>query len=321
MDVGEARREAATRPRIAFVLGGGGMLGAAEVGMLRGLEEWGIAPDMVLGTSVGALNGVMVAAQPAGSSDRLERLWHDIEARDPFGGSLFERLATIARSGTHIHENTRLSRLLHEALPVRRFEQLQVPFQCVAASIERSSARWFDRGPLIPAVLASSAVPALLPPVRIDGEHYLDGGLVHSIPVGRAVTLGATEIYVLQVGRIEQPLEPPSTPWEVGVVAFEIARRHRFVEEMSRIPEEVTVHVLPTGSIDARKPTDPRQLRYRDASSSSERVAAAHRATATYLTFRDAATALDPEVDPEVDPDEYPAADDVALDDDLRGRG
>jgi NTE family protein len=279
---------ARSRPKTAFVLGGGGMLGAAEVGMLRGLEESGVIPDLVLGTSVGALNGVMVAASPSGSSDRLEQLWNDIEARDPFGGSLFERLATIARSGTHIHDNTRLSRLLHDALPVRRFEQLEVPFQCVAASIERASARWFDQGPLIPAVLASSAIPALLPPVMIDGEHYLDGGLVHSIPVGRAVSLGATEIYVLQVGRIEQPLEAPSTPWEVGVVAFEIARRHRFVEEMSRIPDEVTVHVLPTGEVSALKPTDPRQLRYRDTAGLEERVAAAHRATATYLTFRDA---------------------------------
>ncbi len=313
MDVDLAGDEAGTRPRVAYVLGGGGMLGAAEVGMLRGLEEGGIVPDMVLGTSVGALNGVMVAAQPSGSSDRLERLWNDIEARDPFGGSLFARLATIARSGTHIHDNTRLSRLLHEALPVRRFEQLEVPFQCVAASIERSSARWFDRGPLIPAVLASSAVPALLPPVRIDGEHYLDGGLVHSIPVGRAVALGATEIYVLQVGRIEQPLEAPSTPWEVGVVAFEIARRHRFVEEMSRIPEEVTVHVLPTGSSDPLKPTDPRQLRYRDASGLGERIAAAHRATATYLTFSEASPGA--ELDTDV------AADDVATSAQPDGRG
>jgi NTE family protein len=285
---GDQRRErASTPPCVAFVLGGGGVLGAAEVGMLRGLEEAGVIPDVVLGTSVGALNGVMVAARPTGSSDRLEQLWSDIEATDPFGGSLFERLATIARSGTHIHDNTRLSRLLHEALPYRTFEQLEVPFQCVAASIERAAARWFDEGPLIPAVLASSAVPALLPPVLIDGEHYLDGGLVHSIPVGRAVELGATEIYVLQVGRIEQPLEAPSTPWEVGVVAFEISRRHRFVEEMARIPDHVTVHVLPTGAAEARKATDPRQLRYRDTAGVGERIAAAHRSTATYLTFQE----------------------------------
>ena len=90
-----------------------------------------------------------------------------------------------------------------------------------------------------------------LPPVRIDGEHYFDGGLVHSIPVGRAVQLGARRVFVLHVGRIEQPLTVPRRPWEVGLVAFEIARRHRFVEEMATLPDDVIVHVLPAGSMGA----------------------------------------------------------------------
>ena len=77
---------------------------------------------------------------------------------------------------------------------------------------------------------------ALLPPVEIDGRHYFDGGLVDSIPVGRAVALGASVVYVLHVGRIESPLPVPTRPWEVGLVSFEIARRHRFHEEMSALP-------------------------------------------------------------------------------------
>ena len=102
----------------------------------------------------------------------------------------------------------------------------------MAANIEGATARWFSSGPVVPAVMASCAVPGLLPPVEIDGKHYFDGGLVDSIPVGRAVALGASVVYVLQVGRIESPLAVPRRPWEVGVVAFEIARRHRFHEEM-----------------------------------------------------------------------------------------
>ena len=140
-----------------------------------------------------------------------------------------------------------LQRLLREHLPVTDFEDLQVPFQCVAASIEAARAHYFDSGPLIPAIMASSAVPGLVPPVEIDGEHFLDGGLVDSIPLGRAVELGAREIYVLQVGRVEQPLTPPNKPWEVALVAFEIARRHRYATDLKRLPPEITVHVLPTG--------------------------------------------------------------------------
>jgi NTE family protein len=272
-----------TAPTVAFVLGGGGVLGAAEVGMVRALHGAGVEPDLVVGTSVGAINGAMIAADPAGAAERLEALWGDIEQRDPFGSTLFERVATMARSGTHLHTNDRLSALLHEAIPVRQIEDLQVPFQCVAASIQRAGARWFERGPLIPAVLASSAVPGLLPPVEIDGEHHLDGGLVHSIPVGRAIELGAREIYVLQVGRIEAPLQPPTNPWELGVVAFEIGRRHRFVEEMAHVPPNIDVHVLPTGSETPLRPTDPRQLRYRDTSRIDVRIEAAYEASARYL--------------------------------------
>src|SRR6202035_941759 len=134
-----------------------------------------------------------------------------------------------------------------DVLPGKDFADLELPFHCVAASIEHASARWFTAGAIVPAVLASCAVPGLLPPVEVDGEHYFDGGLVDSIPVGRAVSLGARHVYVLQVGRIESSLAVPRRPWEVGLVAFEIARRHRFHEEMSALPEHVRVHVLPTG--------------------------------------------------------------------------
>ena len=172
-------------------------------------------------------------------------------------------------------------RTLEEHLPVLTFEELAVPFQCVAACVERAAARWFGSGPIVPAVLASAAVPGLLPPVRIDREHYFDGGLVHSIPVGRAVQLGADRIYVLHVGRIEQPLAAPRRPWEVGLVAFEIARRHRFVEEMAALPEGVTVHVLPAGSNGAG---DLSQLRYRDVSRIERHIERAYAATAAYLS-------------------------------------
>jgi NTE family protein len=273
----------ARRREVAFVLGGGGVLGAHEVGMLRALAEAGIRPDLVLGTSVGAINGVFVAADPATALRRLDQVWRDGVASEAFGGSLFGRVATLARSGTHLHSNEPLRRLLEELLPVARFEELAVPFQCVAASIERATAHWFTSGPVVPAVLASAAVPGLLPPVRVGEEHFLDGGLVHSIPVGRAVALGARTVYVLHVGRIERPLEPPRRPWEVGLVAFEIARRHRFAEDMASLPTEVTVHVLPAGTNGQARGADLSQLRYRDVSRIDEHIQRAYAATTAYL--------------------------------------
>jgi NTE family protein len=267
---------------IAYVLGGGGLLGAHEVGMLRALSEAGIRPDFVVGTSIGAVNGVFVAQDPAKAADRLAGLWQGESLRVVFSEPLVGRAVRLVRSGTHLHSIEPLQRLLAESLqPAETFADLKLPFYCVAASIEDASARWFSEGPLASAVMASCAVPGLLPPVEIDGSHYFDGGLVDSIPVGRAVALGATTVYVLHAGRIESPLSVPTRPWEVGLVAFEIARRHRFHEEMSAIPPGVSVHVLPTG---AEPPTPGlRQFSYRDKNKVRNSIERSYTAAATYL--------------------------------------
>ena len=265
----------------AFVLGGGGVLGAHEVGMLRALSEAGIRPDLVVGTSIGAINGAFVAADPVLAAERLGELWRSEAIRTAFSENLWGRAVRLVRSGTHLHSIEPLRHLLESLLTARDFTDLELPFQCVAASIERASALWFSSGPLVPAILASCAVPGLLPPVPVEGEHCFDGGLVDSIPVGRALALGATTVYVLQVGRIESPLPVPKRPWEVGLVAFEIARRHRFNEEMSDLPEGVDVHLLPTGG--APRTPDLSQLRYRDKTMVVASIERAYAASERYL--------------------------------------
>jgi NTE family protein len=274
-------RVPAGRGGTAFVLGGGGVLGAAEVGMLQALLEHGVRPDLVVGTSVGAVNGALVAADPTpGAVDRLRGVWEELASRRVFAGSVLGRVGTLVRTRTHLHPREPLRDLLEASLPVRTFAGLRVPFQCVAASIERAAEHWFTDGDLVDAVLASCAVPGLLPPVEVDGEHYLDGGLVHSIPVGRAVALGADTVYVLHVGRIDRPLRPPARPWEVATVAFEIARRHRFATDLAALPPGVTVHVLPAGD---PAPPGAGNLRYRDFSGVSARIDQAYVATRDHL--------------------------------------
>lgn len=259
-------------------------MGAHEVGMMRALLERGILPDLVVGTSVGALNGAAVAADPSLETvERLQSVWLQLTRDDVFGGTLFAGAAQLMRSRTHLHSNLPLRRLIERSLPVKTFEELAVPFQCVAASIERAAEHWFSTGPLVDAILASSAVPGVLPVVELDGEHFIDGGVVNSIPLGRAVDLAANEIYVLHVGRIERPLSAPKNPWQVMMIAFEIARRHRFAHDMAHLPEGATVHVLPTGEQSPVRYDSLSQFRYRDFSTVSQRIDKAHRATARYL--------------------------------------
>jgi NTE family protein len=268
--------------RTAFVLGGGGVLGAVEVGMLRALFERGILPDLVLGTSVGALNGAMVASDPSSAViDRLIGLWQQAsQTRDVYGDRPLRTVRRAVTTRTHIYSAEPLKERLRDELGDVTFEELPVQFQVCAASIERAAEHWFSTGPVVEAVIASAAVPGLLPPARIGDEHFLDGGIVNSIPVGRAVQLGATRIFVLQVGRIDRPLVAPTKPWEVARVSFEIARRHRFAREMAELPPDVDAHVLPAAGTSAR---DDSMFAYRDFSKVQDRIDATYQATLDYL--------------------------------------
>src|SRR3954470_10727494 len=265
----------------AFVLGGGGVLGAVEVGMLRALFRAGYRPDVVIGTSIGAVNGALVAADPSeGVTERLVRLWTSPEAAAVYGDSLGRQVRRFA-ARTHLHSPLPLRRLLEGELGEHAtFADLKIAFRCCAASIERAAETWFDSGPVVDAVLASSAVPALLPPIEINGEHYVDGGIVNSIPIGEAVRVGAKLIFVLQVGRIERPLSVPRRPWEVAQVAFEIARRHRYAREVAALPDDVRVHVLPSGGGDSR---DDTPWAYRDMAAVGRRISRAYTASRRYL--------------------------------------
>jgi NTE family protein len=266
---------------IAFVLGGGGHMGAYEVGMLRALLERSIRPDLIVGTSVGALNGAAVAAEPTvGMVDRLRSVWLGVDQDKVFGGSLLGGALNMFRSRTYLHSNAPLANLIRKLIGVATFEELTVPFQCVAASVERAAEQWFSAGPLVDAILASAAVPGVLPPVEIGGEHFIDGGVVNSIPISRAVELGATEIFVLHVGRMEAKLVPPKTPIQVATVPFEIARRHRFNRDLASLPEGVTAHVLPTGEAPQQ---GLRQYNYRNFKAIARRIDRAYDATAKRL--------------------------------------
>src|SRR6059058_3509238 len=117
-------RVPAERGGTAFVLGGGGVLGAAEVGMLQALLEHDVRPDLVVGTSVGAINGALVAADPTpGAVERLQRVWEELASQRIFAGSVLAQVGTLARTGTHLHPREPLRELLTAHLPVQTFAE------------------------------------------------------------------------------------------------------------------------------------------------------------------------------------------------------
>jgi NTE family protein len=225
----------------------------------------------------------MVAADPSlRAVDRLEAIWAEL-VRSQESRALIRDAANLLRTRTHMRSLDPFRETVLDMLGVSTFEELVVPFQCVAASIERAAEHWFTTGPLVEAILASSAAPGVFPPVEIGGEHFIDGGVVNSVPIDRAVELGAEEVYVLHAGRIDSPLTPPKGLRDVAMVAFEVSRRHRFMRALAEVPAGVTLHVLPTGDPRPPRYNDLSQLRYLDFRAGKERIANAHAATSAYL--------------------------------------
>lgn len=272
-------RRRGTGHKTAFVLSGGGNLGALQVGMLRALLENRIVPDLVLGCSVGALNGAPIAADPTlATVGRLQDLWLDLEDRDILPAGLLPTTVQLARKGESVHGNEGLRRVIEDVLPDGRFEDLAVPFQCVATDIDAAGEVWFSRGSMVEPILASAALPAVLPPVEIEDKRYIDGAVVNDVPVTRAVELGATTIYVLHVGSFDRPRPEPKRPFDMALQAYWIARRARFRRDMAGLPDGVEAVLMPTGDAPAG--------RFNDFSHSAALMSSAYQASDALLRER-----------------------------------
>ena len=283
------RRRRAGRQTTAFVLSGGGNLGAIQVGMLRALVERDVVPDVVVGSSVGAINGAAIAFDPTvRGARRLEVLWRGIDGKElcpPFRVPLPVQL--VRRGRLALHPNDGLAKVIRDALGDTRFEDLPVPFHCVATSLDRRRPQWFTSGPLAAPLLASGAIPGVFPPVAIEGERYVDGAVVYDVPLQRAVEVGATKLYVLYTGNLDRPHPPAGRPLDIALESSWIARANWYHLSLDALPAGVEVIVLPTG----RTPL----LRYDDFSHTVELIARGYELASAFLEGRPAETAAAPE--------------------------
>lgn len=182
----------------AWVLRGGASLGAAQVGMARALLEAGHHPDLLYGTSVGALNAAWLASDPTLEGlDELTELWQATKKRAVFPLSPWSLLAGLTGLQDHTVSSRPFARWLRSACPLRRLEDGTLPLAVTATDIESGEEVLLERGPAVPALLASSAMPGVFPPVRIGDRWLADGGISCDTPIGPAVLAGATRVWVL----------------------------------------------------------------------------------------------------------------------------
>ena len=261
---------------VAMVLSGGGNHGAVQVGMLRALVEHDIHPELVLGCSIGAINGAVYAQDPTLQGvERLEEIWRGLDTAGFVPSGWLPHAIALARRGESIDSNDGLRGMLEGILRHDTFEELALRFQCVATDVAGVREAWFSRGPLVNPLLASAAMPAVLPSVVIDGVRYLDGAIVNDVPISRAVELGARTIYVLHCGTIDRPRPEPKRPFDVAVQAYWVARHHRFKRDLEHLPAEVEAIVLPTGTTETR--------RFNDFTHSENMMARSYAATDAFL--------------------------------------
>jgi len=231
----------------AFVLSGGGSLGAVQVGMLQALGERGITPDLLVGTSAGALNAVFVAASgmSASSLDRLAAIWAGLRRDDVFPLRAPQMVLALAGARDALCAGSGLERLVRRHVPFAGLEDAPIPVHLVTTDLLSGEEVLLSEGDAVTAVLASSAIPAVLPPVRRDGRTLVDGGLADNAAISQAVALGADRIYVLPTGYACALPIPPSKPLAVAVQALSLLVQRRLITDVELYADRVDLVVLP----------------------------------------------------------------------------
>jgi NTE family protein len=186
---------------LAVVLGGGAMLGAFEIGVIDVLAGRGVRPDLLIGTSVGAINAAYWAFHPEPEAGtRLLELWLHADRRALFWDGWPRALARVLNRQDHLVGHGRLQQLVRATFSDwSQIEDSQIPLALVATTLDTGERMVLRRGRLTPALLASTALPGLFPPVQIEGRALIDGGVVANVDVEAAVEAGMSEALVVDV--------------------------------------------------------------------------------------------------------------------------
>lgn len=231
-------------PRTAFVLLGGGARGAAQAGALTVLLEAGLRPDMIIGISAGSWNGSFLAMDPTPErAVALEGLWIATTSQEILGPRRWVMAVNAVANRASLYGSAGMRRTAERQLQGRNFEDAVVPLHIVATDLASGTARFFSSGSLMPAVMASSAVPGIFPPVLVDGCVLVDGGLSEWEGCLRAVELGATRIVLVACGGMLEASRLESFRNILGR-SMEVANRSGFARTLTAL-QGLGVDVLP----------------------------------------------------------------------------
>ena len=242
---------------MAFVLSGGASLGAIQVGMLRALYERGVAPDLIVGTSAGALNGAYIASRPQASAtaESLARIWRELRRGQVFPVNPLTGLLGFLGARDHLVPDSGLRRLIERHVECQGLEEMPIPLHVVAVDVVTGEELRLSSGPVLEAVLASAAVPGVLRPVPWEGRALMDGGVANNTPISHAVELGAERIYVLPTGHACALTEPPGGALAMALHAVSLLTHRRLIDDIERHPRRRSAD-RHAAALPARHPAD-----------------------------------------------------------------
>lgn len=248
-------------PGVALVLSGGSVFGAVQVGQARALLEAGYTPELIVGCSVGALNGVFLASRPdVERVAELEAIWTSLRSADVFGVRSVRTLANMVAGREYLCRPDALQRLIGRFCPVEDLAELSCPLEVVTTDLDVAAPVWWSSGPAVDVLVASTALPGVFPPVVLDGHRHVDGGVLVPVPVARAVQAGARQIFVCDVSTRSRP----RLPGRLGALAtlLEAFNVARFSGDQNPEPaDDQRVTVLPAPTLNGLSMMDFRHTR------------------------------------------------------------
>jgi NTE family protein len=234
-----------TNQKTAFVFAGGGSLGAVQVGMLRELMCHGLKADFVVGSSVGALNAAYFPSAPnAAGVDKLQRIWCGLRRRDVFPVTLRSLLRFAGGEG-HLIDPSNLKLLITRHIPFLNLEQAPIPVHVIATNLS-GAAICLSSGPAIERILASAAIPAAFPSVRIDDQYLIDGAIGSNTAILTAAKLGATRIIVLPTGYACDLHEPPKGAIARALHAITLLIANQIVRDLKELAGKADISIVPS---------------------------------------------------------------------------
>lgn len=268
----------------AFVLSGGANLGAAQAGMLAAMDEAGVVPDLVVGSSVGAVNGAWVAGH--GDLAALGNVWRSLRRGDVFPTRPIGGLLGFLGRSDHLVSDHGLRQLLRKHLRFARLEDAAVPLHVVATDLLTGQDVLLSTGDALEAIMASSAIPGILPLVTIDGRALIDGGVLNNTPISHAVDLGADVVWVLATGYSCALDVAPHGALGVALHAATLMIHQRLAADVERYAGTVDLRVVP--------PLCPVSVAPTDFSQADDLIKRAHEHTLAWLEHTEVRATVSP---------------------------